>query len=208
MDIEYKGANCVVLSIKSESVVIDPKLSLVGLKDVTIKNGMVLSTQRDFAVRSEGALLVEGPGEYETMNVAVKGVAAERMIDHDESKKATMYRIEMGDVVIAVIGHVASPLTEDQLEELGVIDIAIVPVGGSGYTLDAHQAVSVVRELNPKVVIPTHYEDKALKYEVPQMDLEAFIKELGVDHESTAKFKIKNGTLPEKLTIMEVTRTS
>jgi L-ascorbate metabolism protein UlaG (beta-lactamase superfamily) len=142
------------------------------------------------------------------MNVAIKGIAAERMIDHDKSKQATIYRIDMGDVVVAVIGHVASPLTETQLEELGVVDIAIVPVGGSGYTLDAHQAVSVVRELNPKVVIPTHYADSALKYEVPQMDLESFIKELGAEHETTPKYKIKNGVLPETLTIVEITRTS
>lgn len=208
MDIEYKGANCLVMSTKNETVIIDPKLSLVGLKDATIKNGVVVATQHDFAVSTEDQLLVDGPGEYETMNVAIKGIAAERMIDHDKSKQATMYRIEIGDVAAAVIGHVAVPLTEDQLEQLGIIDIAIVPVGGSGYTLDAHQAVTVVKELNPKVVIPTHYADRALKYEVPQMDLEAFTKELGAPVESTPKFKIKNGALPEVLTVVELTRTA
>ena len=127
MEIEYKGANCVVLSTKNETVIIDPKLSLVGLKDMTIKSGVVVATQHDFAVPTENTLLVDGPGEYETMNVAIKGIAAERMIDHDKSKQATMYRIDMGDVVVAVIGHVASPLTEAQFEELGVVDIVIVP---------------------------------------------------------------------------------
>jgi L-ascorbate metabolism protein UlaG (beta-lactamase superfamily) len=208
MDIEYKGANCVLLSTRNETVVVDPKLSLVGLRDVTIKSGVTIATQHDFATPVEDQLLVDGPGEYETMNVAIKGIAAERMIDHDKSKQATMYRIDMGDVVVAVIGHVATPLTEDQLEQLGIIDIAIVPIGGSGYTLDAHQAVTVVKELNPKVVIPTHYADKAIKYEVPQMDLEAFVKELGADLETTPKFKIKNGALPDKLTIVEITRTA
>lgn len=208
MDIEYKGANCVVMSTKNETVVIDPKLSLVGLKDVALKSSVVVATQRDFAVPVEGQLLVDGPGEYETMNVAIKGIAAERMIDHDKSEQATVYRINMGGVVVAVIGHIATPLTEDQLEQLGIVDIAIVPVGGSGYTLDAHQAVSVIRELDPKVVIPTHYADKALKYEVPQMDLESFIKELGAEHEVTPKYKIKNGAMPDKLTIIEVSRTA
>lgn len=208
MDIEYKGANCIVLTTKNESVIIDPKLSAVGLKDVTAKNAVVVATQHDFIVQPEGGLLIDGPGEYETLKVAVKGIGAERMIDHDKSKQATMYRIEVGDVAIAVIGHVAVPLTETQQEEIGIIDIAIVPVGGSGYTLDAHQAVSVVRELNPKVVIPTHYADKALSYEVPQMELEAFIKELAAEHETTPKYKIKNGVLPEVLTIVELTRTT
>jgi L-ascorbate metabolism protein UlaG (beta-lactamase superfamily) len=208
MDIEYKGANCVLLSTKNETVVVDPKLSAVGLKDITIKSGVTVATQHDFADPVEDMLLVDGPGEYETLNVAIKGVAAERMIDHDKSKQATMYRLEIGDVAVAVIGHVAVPLTEDQLEQLGVIDIAIIPVGGSGYTLDAHQAVTVVKELNPKVVIPTHYADKAIKYEVPQMDLEAFVKELGAPLESTPKYRIKNGALPEVLTVVEITRTA
>jgi L-ascorbate metabolism protein UlaG (beta-lactamase superfamily) len=207
MDIEYKGANCVVLSTKNQSVVTDPKLSLDGLKDVVVKNALVLATQHRLATEpSEGVLIVDGPGEYETKHFAIRGVAAERLIDHDKSKQATMYRLEIGGVAVAVIGHVATPITEDQLEQLGIIDIAIVPVGGSGYTLDAHQAVSVVRELNPKVVIPTHYADKAISYEVPQMELEAFIKELGAEHEEMPKFKIKNGVLPDVLTVIELTR--
>lgn len=208
MDIEFKGANCVVLSTRNDTVVVDPKLSLVGLKDISVKNGVVVATQTDFVVAGEDALPVDGPGEYETKGVAIKGVAAQRLIDHDGSQQATMYRIEMGEVVIAVVGHVNTPLSEAQQEELGVIDIAIVPVGGNGYTLDAHQAVTVVRELNPKVVIPTHYADDALSYEVPQMELEAFIKELGAERVETAKFKIKNGILPEQLTVVELTRTS
>ena len=208
MDIEYKGANCIIISTKNETVVVDPKLSLVGLKDAGVKDSVVLATQHDFVADTGAKLLVDGPGEYETMNVAVKGIAAERMIDHDGSKKSTIYRIVIGDVSLAVIGHVASPLTETQLEEIGVIDIAVVPVGGSGYTLDAHQAVGVVKELDPKVVIPTHYADKALKYEVPQMDLEGFIKELSAEHEVLPKFKIKNGVLPAQLTVIELTRTS
>lgn len=208
MDIEYKGANCVVISTKNDTVVVDPKLSLVGLKDISIKNGVVVATQLDFVVPGEEALPVDGPGEYETKGVAIKGVAAERLIDHDKSKQATMYRLEIGDVAIAIIGHVATPLTEAQLEDLGVVDIAIVPVGGSGYTLDGHQAVGVIKELNPKVVIPTHYADKAINYEVPQMELEEFLKELSAEHEVTPKYKIKNGVLPETLTVVEITRTS
>ena len=208
MDIEYKGANCIVITTKNETVVVDPKLSDVGLKDVKLKSGVVVATQPEFLVRPDEGLVVEGPGEYETLNTAVKGVSAMRMIDHDKIERATMYRISVGDVNIAVVGHVAAPLTEAQMEELGVIDIAIIPVGGSGYTLDAHQAVSVVRELGPKVVIPTHYQDSAIKYEVPQMDLEAFVKELGVERETTPKYKVKNGVLPEVLTVVEVTRTA
>lgn len=208
MDIEYKGANCVVITTKKTSVVIDPKLSSVGLKDIVPKNAVVIATQPDFLASSEDSVVFDRPGEYEVRDISIVGTAAERLIDHDKSLNATIYRVTIGDVTFAVVGHIATPLSEEQLESLGVIDIAILPVGGSGYTLDAHQAVAAVRQLNPKVVIPTHFADKAINYEVPQMELEPFLKELSAsEHEKTAKWKVK-GALPEVLTVVELERTA
>lgn len=208
MDIEYKGANCITITTKKASLVIDPKLSVDGLKDLTPKNSVVLATQPDLLVTGDDAVVIDRPGEYEVRGVSVVGVAAERMIDHDKSTAATMYRIVVGDVAFAILGHVAVPLSEEQLEALGIVDVVIVPVGGSGYTLDAHQAVAVVRQIDPKVVIPTHYADKDMSYEVPQMELEPFIKELGAPQsETVSKWKIK-GPLPEMLTLMQLERTA
>lgn len=208
MDIEYKGANCVVITTKKSSVVTDPKLSAVGLKDILPKNAVVIATQPDFLVSSEDSVVVDRPGEYEVRDISIVGGAAERMIDHDKSLNATVYRVVVGDVRFAVVGHVAAPLTDEQLETLGIIDVVIVPVGGSGYTLDAHQAVSVIRQIDPKVVIPTHYADKAIQYEVPQMELDPFLKELGASqHEKMTKWKLK-GALPELLTVFELERTA
>lgn len=210
MDIEYKGANCVVISTKKGSVITDPKLSFAGQKDVTVKDALVVATQSEFVPTvPQGVVTIDQPGEYEVGDISVRGVAAKRLIDHDGSKSATMYRVSAADVNIAVIGHVVTPLDEDQLEALGVVDILIVPVGGGGYTLDSHQAVALVRQIDPRVVIPTHYADKGLKYEVPQNSLEDFVKELSVTSQETLpKYKIKGGVMPETLTLIELTRTS
>lgn len=208
MDIEYKGANCITITTKKATLVIDPKLSTVGLKDQLPKDAVVVATHDDFLVSSDDAIVVDRPGEYEVKEFSIVGAAASRMTDHDKSERSTMYRITVGDVRIAVVGHVAAPLTEEQLEALGVVDIAIIPVGGSGYTLDAHQAASVARQIAPKVVIPTHYADSATKYEVPQMDLEPFVKELAATQsEKVAKWKVK-GALPEIMTLVEIERTA
>jgi L-ascorbate metabolism protein UlaG (beta-lactamase superfamily) len=208
MDIEYKGANCITITTKKANIIIDPKLSVDGLKDLTPKNAVVIATQADLFTVGEDSVVIDRPGEYEVRGVSVVGVAAERMLDHDKSTKATMYRVVVGDVAFAVLGHVAVPLSEEQLEALGVVDVVVVPVGGSGYTLDAHQAVSVVRQIDPKVVIPTHYADKGLSYEVPQMELEPFVKELGAPQtETLSKWKIK-GALPEILTLIQLERTA
>jgi L-ascorbate metabolism protein UlaG (beta-lactamase superfamily) len=64
-----------------------------------------------------------------------------------------------------------------------------------------------VRKIDPKVVIPVHYDDKALTYEVPQDTLETFVKELGAPVEQTPKYKVKSSvTIPSVLTIVELTR--
>lgn len=208
MEIEYKGANCVVISTKKATVVVDPKLSTVGLRDITVKSAIVTATQEGLSGPSD-VLVIDRPGEYEVRGVSIKGIPSERMIDHDGTRQNTMYRFVVDDVRIAVIGHTAVPLDEVQLETLGVIDVAIIPVGGNGYTLDGHQAVSVVRQLDPRVVIPTHYADSSLKYEVPQMEVEPFIKELGAPSvEKMTKWKVKNGVLPESLTVIELERTA
>lgn len=207
MDISFHGANSVQIVTKKMTIITDAALSRVGLKDVIVKDAVYINTHNDFVPAGiEDGIVIDGPGEYEIKDVSIKGIPAARMTDFDGSKMATIYRVVIGDVSIAIIGHISVPLSDEQLELLGVIDIVIIPVGGSGYTLDSHQAVLTVRQIDPKVVIPTHYADNAVHYEVAQMELEPFIKELSVTHEVTPKYKIKNGVLPEAMTIMEITR--
>ena len=208
-DIEYKGGNTIVIATKKATAVIDPKLSVVGLKDLQAKDAIEIATEARFAVSDPDARInIEGPGEYETADFSIRGITATRHLDTSADEKlSTIYRIEVGEARIAVVGNITEKLSETQLEELGIIDIAIVPIGGSGYTLDPTGAASIVRQIDPKVVIPVHYADSALKYEVPQGDLETFVKELGAPVETVSKYKVKSGSaIPPVLTIVEVTR--
>lgn len=206
-DIEYKGGNTVVIATKKSKLITDPKQSLVGLKDIDPKGMLALATEPRFEVRSDDAMLhIEGPGEYEVGDFSVKGVAAQRHLD-SEGFGSTMYRVEVGDVRIAIIGNIDPKLTEDQLEALGVVDITVIPVGGGGYTLDATAAAHLVRQIDAKVVIPVHYADSGLTYEVPQEDFEVFHKELGGEVETIDKLKVKAASsLPAVLTLFKLTR--
>lgn len=209
LEIEYKGANGVVLSTKRATIYADPKLSVVGLKDLSTKDQIEVATEARFALKSTDAkLAIEGPGEYGVANFDIKGIAAQRHLDTDtDPKQSTIYRIETNDIRVGLIGNIFEKVTEEQLEELGIIDVLILPVGGNGYTLDATGAASVVRKVDPKVVIPIHYADSHIKYEVPQDPLELFLKELGSPVEEVAKYKLKQaGVLPESLTILKLTR--
>ncbi|MGH7196169.1 MAG: MBL fold metallo-hydrolase [Candidatus Saccharimonadales bacterium] len=210
MDFEFKGGNCVVISHKKDTFVIDPKLSDIGLKDQGGHASAHLLTQPRFAAaHDEETLIIDGPGEYEINNCSIKGIAAQAHLDTAEAPKAaTIYTLDTADITVAILGHIYPTLNEEQLEAIGVVDILVVPVGGNGYTVDAKGAVELVRNINPKAVIPTHYAEEGVKYEVPQAPLEEFLKELGGTHtEPTAKLKLKSGQLPEILTVFQLQHT-
>lgn len=208
-EVEYKGGNGVIITTKQSTVVIDPKLSVVGLKDMSVKGVVEVVTEPRFKIESEDArLVIEGPGDYEIGDYSISGVAASRHIDTENDEKiATIYRIEVNDVRIALLGNIMAKLSESQLEALGVIDILVLPVGGGGYTLDPSSAAVLARQIEPKVVIPVHYADNALTYEVPQESIDLFTKEMGVPVEKAAKYKVKSiAALPAVLTVVEIAR--
>jgi len=208
-DIEYKGANCVVITTKKAKIIVDPKLSIVGLKDIPIKEAVELVTEHRFAVNNpDSRLLIDGPGEYGVADFDIIGIPARRHIDTEtEGLLSTIYRVEIGETRIGIIGNVDGKLSDEQLEGLGVLDILILPVGGNGYTLDATGASALVKMISPKYVIPVHYSDKQLKYEVPQSDLEPFISELGAPVEETVKYKFKQQLAAQApLTIVKISR--
>lgn len=208
-ELEYKGGNAVVLSTKKSTLVIDPKLSVVGLKDLKVKDQIEVVTEDRFRVNdSDARVVIDGPGEYEVGDFTIRGIAATRHIDTPEQEKlSTIYHIECGDVRLAVLGNIQAKLTEEQYESIGVIDILVLPVGGGGYTLDATSATSIVRSVEPKVVVPVHYAGSGLTYEVPQDVLETFTKELGAPVETASKLKVKAASLlPQSLTVIAVER--
>ena len=83
-EIEYKGANTVIISTKKATLVTDPKLSVVGLKDIVIADAVEVATEERFATNGQDAkLLIEGPGEYGVAGFDIRGIAAQRHLDRD-----------------------------------------------------------------------------------------------------------------------------
>ncbi|MDR0957028.1 MAG: MBL fold metallo-hydrolase [Candidatus Nomurabacteria bacterium] len=207
MEIEYKGANCVVIKDKKVLIVVDPTEN-VSVKETQNPDAVILATQDKFAPSKTPAFVIDMPGEYEHKDVSVRGIPVHTHIDKD-GKNSTIYRVEAGEIRLAIIGHTDAPLSDDDLENIGIVDIVILPVGGGGYTLDSRDAATIVRQIAPKIAIPTHYADDKITYDVPQDDVELFVKEMGGIYEKMPSLKIKSsGNLPEVLTIYELTRTA
>lgn len=205
MELTFYGANCVRLATKKAQIVIDDNLAKLGLKTVTKPADISLRTNKDFP-EHEAAFRAEMPGEYEISGVVIRGIAARAHMDEEGKKNAVIYTIEADDTKVVVLGHIFPELNEDQLETIGMVDAAIVPVGGMGYTLDGTGALNVIKQIEPKVVIPTHFSDKALRYEVPQAELADAVKNMGMEiSETVAKLKLKPSELSDstKLVVLE-----
>lgn len=196
MDLQLHGANCITINTKGARITIDDNLADLGGKKVHKADDVVLFTGAHGAPIKDARLLIDRPGEYEVGGVAIYGIAARSHLDEEGKKSSTMYKIILDDISVLVTGHIHPDLSEAQLEAIGSVDALLVPIGGNGYTLDSIGALKVFKEIEPKIVIPTHYQDKDLEYPVPQQALEDAIKTFGMEpKEATDKLRLKAGTI-------------
>lgn len=207
MELQYYGGNCVRVTTKDANIIIDDNLAALGLKSVTKADDIVLGTAYQEDQRSEGGLTISQPGEYEVSKVAIQGIPARAHMDEEGKMSATIFKLTNTEVRLAVVGHIHPDLDESQLEALGTVDVLIVPVGGGGYTLDAIGALQVIKKIEPKVIIPVHYADSKIKYEVPQAELEDVLKNLSMEvHETVPKLRLKASDLPEATQLIVLER--
>lgn len=191
MDIQFYGANCVVISYKSTRIVIDDNLDELGKKSIIKADDVALFTN-DEAATSKGRLTFSGPGEYEVGDISVIGIEAKPFMNDDSGKKITMYKLIASDINVLVTGHILGELTSSQIEQIGPVDILLVPVGNNGYTLDPIGALKLIKDIEPKIVVPTHYKQAGIKYPVEQIGLDSAVKDLGMEiKDKVAKLKVK-----------------
>jgi L-ascorbate metabolism protein UlaG (beta-lactamase superfamily) len=206
MDIQFYGANCIVITTKQVRLVFDDNLASLGAKAVVREGDICFFTSSHPEIVPNAKMLVDVPGEYEISGVSVHGLQTRAHIDTDVERNAVMYKVTIGDTRILVTGHVFPKLSEAKLEDIGLVDIMLVPVGGNGYTLDPEGALQVIKQVEPKIVIPTHYADAALQYEVPQQALDDALKVIGIEPKETVKkFTFKPAEVSEatQLVVLE-----
>ncbi len=197
MDVQFYGANCIVISGKHARLVIDDNLSELGAKGVSKEGDIALFTAPHADAGKRGAkLVVDQPGEYEVSGVSIYGITARAHMDEEGKKTATMYKLILDDTNVLVTGHIYPELSDDQLEAIGMVDVMFVPVGGNGYTLDGVGALKLIKKIEPKLVIPTHFDDNTLKFPMPQQPLDDCLKALAMEpKEAVSKLKLKPGEL-------------
>ncbi len=214
MLIQWFGQACFKIQTKpgpngEVTVVFDPfEVSKVGLALPKMMADVVAITHDHFDhnnidIISGEPVVINGPGEYEIKQIFFYGFAGW----HDDKQGAergpnTIYLLESEGISVAHLGDIGqSELTSDQLEYLEGVDILLIPVGGK-YTVAAKQAIDLVNQIEPRIVIPMHYRLPGLKIDLDSA--EKFIKELGLTPQVEQKFKITKKDLPQDETKLVV----
>ncbi|MEI7838855.1 MAG: MBL fold metallo-hydrolase [bacterium] len=209
MEIQFYGANCIAVTYKQTRVVVDDNLKTLGAKSIIKSSDIGLYTsyltEGDLS-NSTARVILKTPGEFEVGKVSIYGIEARAHTDEANEKTATIYKIIAGGINLIVLGHVYPEFTDKQLERMGMVDVLVVPVGGHGYTLDPQGALKAIKQIEPKLIIPSSYEDNSLKYPVPQENLEDALKAMNMQAKETVqKLKLKAGELSDirELVILE-----
>jgi len=183
LDVTWLGHGCFRLRGRSAAVVTDPFPPAIGIR-LSKLEAQVVTISHEHPNHSYQAAVpnarytIKGPGEYEVAGVGVTGIDT----FHDDQQGAahgrnTVYLIELDDVRVCHLGDLGHRLADDDLEALGTVDVLLVPVGGKT-TISAAQAAEVVRQIEPRAVVPMHFAIPGLKIDLDSVD--RFLKEMSV----------------------------
>lgn len=212
MEIIFLGHSSFKLKSKNSQVITDPFADNIGFKFPKIEANIVtVSHDHDDHNNTSQILgnpkIISGPGEYEVGGVSIIGISS----FHDNSKGTerglnTIYVLEMDKLRIVHLGDLGHRLEDKILEDIGEVDILMIPVGGE-YTIGPVEAVDIVTNLEPKIVIPMHYHLPGLN---PGMfskleTVDNFISKAGLAVEHLPKLVVKKEDFNEqqRLVVLE-----
>ncbi len=197
MQIQYFGLSSFKITTKLATIITDPFHKDSGLTPPRGAADIVVLAEKNKALYSAVSGIsgeyfeVFDPGEYDIKGVTITGIPLKQ-----EDKYITVFLIESEDMRILNLTHIKDwNMKEDEIEELGEIDILILPVGGNT-VLSASAASKVVNEIEPKIVIPSHYKMTDLIIDVDP--LEKFLKEMGGKSENMEKLTVKKKDLQDE----------
>lgn len=200
MDITWLGHSCFKLKGSHAAVITDPYSPEIGYSlGKATANIVTLSHQHPGHGYAQGVggdpKIIERPGEYEVGGVLVIGIPTFHDKERGEQRgKNTVYLLEIDEISICHLGDLGHVLNGEQVEEIDDVDILMLPVGGVS-TITAATAAEVVRQIEPKIVIPMHYQTPALKFELEPVD--KFLKEIGAKQvEPVLKLSVSKSSLP------------
>lgn len=213
MEITWYGLSCFRLTERSlATVVTDPYDSqTVGYEGLKLKADIVTVSHdapgHNYTSGVKGySRLITGPGEFEIGGVFITGIQTNGYSKHDvEQPRNTLYVFDYEGVTVAHLGDLNHVPSQTEIEALGTVHVALVPVGG-GSGLNAAKAAEVISLLEPGFVIPMHYGTPASQLKLAP--LSKFLKEMGLSAlEAQPSLKITRSMIPEETRVVALTYT-
>jgi L-ascorbate metabolism protein UlaG (beta-lactamase superfamily) len=204
MEITWYGHSCFRLTERGmASVVTDPfDNASIGYEPIKLKADIVTvshdaSGHNNIKAVKGTSHVITGPGEYEIGGVFITGVQTNghSKKDNDELRN-TLYVFDYDGITIAHLGDLRRVPSQTEVEALGSVNVALVPVG-SGGGLNAAKAAEVISLLEPNIVVPMHYATKDAKLKLDSLD--KFLKEMGLSaSQAEPSLKVTRTGLPEE----------
>jgi len=208
MEITWYGHSCFRLTERNyATVVTDPfDNKTVGYDALRLKSDIVTVSHDAPGHNNTDAVkgvshVIDGAGEFEIGGVFITGVSTDgggsgKKKNKDGSTRNTIYVFDYDGITVAHLGDLKQTPTQSEIESLGTINVALVPVGGGG-GLNAAKAAEVISLLEPNLVIPMHYSTPAAR--LPLDSLNKFIKEMGLSKpEAQPSLKVTRSGLPDE----------
>jgi L-ascorbate metabolism protein UlaG (beta-lactamase superfamily) len=212
MEITWYGHSCFRLTERSlATVVTDPyDHKQVGYESLKVKGDIVTVSHNtpghNFVSAVKGDThIIDGPGEFEIGGVFITGIQTNGHTKKiAEEPRNTMFLIDYNGLNVLHLGDLNRVPTQTEVEAIGPVHIALVPVGGGG-SLTAINATEVISLLEPNIVIPMHYATPAFSNETVKLEpLSRFLKEMGLGAvDSVPSLKIPNvSSLPDETKVV------
>jgi len=201
MEITWYGLSCFRLTERGmATVVTDPyDHTVVGFEPLKLRGDIVTVSHAapghsyESVVKSKQRI-ISGPGEYEIGGVFITAVQTNGKKRAKDELRNTLYVFDYDGLTVAHLGDLSLVPSQAQIEALGNVDVALVPVGG-GRGLNAAKAAEVVSLIEPGIVIPMHYSIPNCKIKLDPLD--KFLKEMGLgDVEPQPSIKITRSSVP------------
>jgi L-ascorbate metabolism protein UlaG (beta-lactamase superfamily) len=207
MDITWYGHSCFRMTERGlGSVVTDPYDSRVtGFEPLKLKADIVTishdSPSHNFEAAVKGkSHVITGPGEYEIGGVFITGVQTNGTKKGSGEKRNTLYVFDFDGLTVAHLGDTTRVPTQSEIEALGNVHVALVPVGG-GAGLNASKAVEMISLLEPGIVIPMHYGVKDSNIQLASLD--KFLKEMGLSEvDPQPSLRVTRSNVPEETKVV------
>ena len=206
MEITWYGHSCFRLTERNlATVVADPFDSKsIGYFPLKLKADIVTISHDAPGHNNTDAVkgtshVITGPGEFEIGGVFITGVQTDgggHAKKTKETVRNTLYVFDYDGLTVAHLGDLRQVPTQTEVEALGTVHVALIPVGGGG-SLNAAKAAEVVSLLEPSIVIPMHYSTSDVKLSLDSLN--KFLKEMGLGkQEAQSSLKVTRNNLPEE----------